>query len=65
MQQQRIKALETEVTQLKRKIAYARETAHGLINAADKTLAGHVPRGTWSLAKGQKAAAVEIDGCLM
>lgn len=65
LQQQEIRLLTLKVKRLETKIDLARTTAGALISSADRVMRGHSPRGTWSLAKGQKAAAQEIDGYLM
>lgn len=49
-----------EVAMLRRIIADARAECMALANEADGVMAGHVPRGTWALARGRKEAAVKV-----
>jgi hypothetical protein len=55
-----ITRLQLEVSMLLRILSAARGECLALVDEADKTLAGHVARGVWAHASGQRKAAVRV-----
>lgn len=58
--QAEIARLQAEIAMLLRILAAARGECVALANEAEKVMSGHVPKGTWAHAKGQKEAAQKV-----